>query len=518
MTIRYAIVCDPKCLRQWHARCIEELLAVAGPTCIGVLARGSRARPDGAWSRFERRIASVPGSAMAPAQGSPTKALDVLDDAGVAGADLLVVLGSIDDRHLPSPPRLGVWAFSHDRPDSFPVGLGPMLRGEHVVQISLVRIDNGSTVHTGASGVIAKSYPRTLDAALLGSAGFAARALREAMVTGQCPRVDRPAVQEAKGDPDAALPQLRRMTRAARIRDAAKWLFRHEQWGVGVADRPISDFLGDGELPPIRWLPRSRRSHFIADPFARRRGDTLWILVEEYEAREARGVLSIVQWRDGGLPAPPRRVMEQPVHLSYPFLVDDGDEIYCIPETGEAREAALYRADPFPDRWVKVCTLVEGPALLDPTVVRHEGTWWLFGSIEERERVMALHAWHAEHLEGPWKPHGLNPLKSDIRSSRPAGTPFMHAGRLYRPAQDGSREYGGAVAICEVESLTPAAFRERVVRVVRPDPRGPYPCGLHTLSGVDSQTVIDGKRRVFVPMLCARQLATLARKAFGVRG
>jgi len=53
-----------------------------------------------------------------------------------------------------------------------------------------------------------------------------------------------------------------------------------------------------------------------------------------------------------------------------------------------------------------------------------------------------LRVWFADDLLGSWCPHPGNPVKPDIRSARPAGTPFVHDGALYRPAQDCSRTYG----------------------------------------------------------------------------
>jgi hypothetical protein len=99
---------------------------------------------------------------------------------------------------------------------------------------------------------------------------------------------------------------------------------------------------------------------------------------------------------------------------------------------------------------------------------------------------------------GPWLPHALNPVKTDARSARPAGTPFVVAGRLYRPSQDNSRIYGGRVVVNEVEVLTPDDFAERRVGFVQPWPGSPYPDGLHTLSAVGGRTLIDGNRRHLV--------------------
>ena len=67
-----------------------------------------------------------------------------------------------------------------------------------------------------------------------------------------------------------------------------------------------------------------------------------------------------------------------------------------------------------------------------------------------RAPLTDLHIWWSDDLFGQWRPHAANPVKIDARSARPAGTPFVHAGTLYRPAQDCSHTYGGAVAICRV--------------------------------------------------------------------
>ena len=48
-----------------------------------------------------------------------------------------------------------------------------------------------------------------------------------------------------------------------------------------------------------------------------------------------------------------------------------------------------------------------------------------------------------------------------------------------------------------VVALTPTTFREEPAAFVAPDAGGPYPDGLHTLSGVGNVTLVDGKRLAF---------------------
>jgi hypothetical protein len=94
-------------------------------------------------------------------------------------------------------------------------------------------------------------------------------------------------------------------------------------------------------------------------------------------------------------------VARPPHHISYPYVVVDGDDAYCVPETSALREVGLYRLIAAPRRLEKVATLVDGVAAIDPTVTFHLGCWWLFFTDGERDPDAALHAWYADRLSGP---------------------------------------------------------------------------------------------------------------------
>jgi hypothetical protein len=133
--------------------------------------------------------------------------------------------------------------------------------------------------------------------------------------------------------------------------------------------------------------------------------------------------------------------------------------------------------------------------------LRFNGKWWLFCTSGKGPRSgdqSHLYIWHAPDLFGPWTPHGVNPVKIDVRSARPAGPFFEHDGQLYRPAQDCSRTYGGALRINRVEKLTELEFEETVVGRIRP-PTGAYSRGIHTLSSAGEWCIVDAKRYVFNP-------------------
>jgi hypothetical protein len=56
--------------------------------------------------------------------------------------------------------------------------------------------------------------------------------------------------------------------------------------------------------------------------------------------------------------------------------------------------------------------------------------------------------------------------------------------------------YGSAITLNRILELTPTRFREETVASIVPDPGGPYPDGIHTLSFIGDSMLVDGKRHV----------------------
>ncbi len=218
----------------------------------------------------------------------------------------------------------------------------------------------------------------------------------------------------------------------------------------------------------------------------------------------------------------PQQVMNPGIHTSYPYVFEHGGAVYCIPETGWAQEIALHRAEGLPGPWRRVATLVKGFWGFDATICHFDGRWWLWAGRYVSGRdvgpISALYLWHAPARS---RAHGA-PI-ARIRSrwtsapADPGGTPFVSGGRLYRPAQDGSVVYGGRVVINEVMRMTPDIYEERIVAAVSPDPAGPYPLGLHTLSAVGNRTLIDGKRSRAVGLHDLRRRALRLASIVGTR-
>jgi hypothetical protein len=109
-----------------------------------------------------------------------------------------------------------------------------------------------------------------------------------------------------------------------------------------------------------------------------------------------------------------------------------------------------------------------------------------------------LHLFSAPTLLGEWTPHRRNPVKSDVRSARPAGRLFIQGGKLYRPSQICAPLYGYGIALNRVTRLDDDAFGEEEERRIVPAPASGL-LGLHTINRAGDLSVIDafGRRPRF---------------------
>jgi len=303
-------------------------------------------------------------------------------------------------------------------------------------------------------------------------------------------------------------------TMANRVRAVYRLLFRYSFWNIGVVRAPIERFLDPTFKPQIDWLPRPPKGEFKADPFGILESPNIHVFYENLDYHAPKGIIYTVQLSQGKFANSPQKMIELPVHMSYPYLVEHEGQLYCVPETNRAREISVYKSTRFPDQWQKAGALLSNVMAIDTTIFQHDGTWWMMFTDREKGGDANLYVWYAQDFWGPWKPHFNNPVKSDVRSARPGGTPFYHDGILYRPAQDCSKTGGGRTVINRVNRLSPIAFDEEEVAYVEPDPEGPYPEGLHTLSKVGDLTLVDGKRFEFSAFALLNNIAKGVRRTF----
>lgn len=535
-------MCNGKSLQAWQAECLRKLLALENVEPALLIIDESVSRRRGGLLKNLRKLRNLPRlfwylhSALDRIVSRATRAVamderlaaiptmrcrvrregkhsEYFSEQDIAEArthrlDFILRFGfNIIRGEILNVPRYGVWSFHHDDEEKFrgsPPGFWEIYYGDSVSGAILQRLTNsldaGVVLKKGYSKTIKTSYTANRDSVFFDSTDWPAQVCID-IQNGVGGYLDAP--PSTTSAPIFHAPtnvqMLAFLLILARNTLADVWtkLCIADTWNVGIVNKPIASFLERGARMDARWLPAPARSRFYADPFAVRDKDQLIIFLEDYDYYASRGRVSFFRF-GGEDTAAVRPVLDKTLHISHPYLVKHEGIVYCIPETCDAKKVVLYQVIDFPRKWTEVTTLIDGFAGVDNTVFEYDGRWWLFATDQNDGPNHKLRIWFAPNLRGPWKPHARNPAKTDIRSSRPAGTPFVHGGSLFRPAQDCSETYGGRITLNRVLKLTPEEFEEEFFGTVDPDKEGPYPDGLHTISGVLDMTVIDGKKRTFI--------------------
>jgi hypothetical protein len=264
-------------------------------------------------------------------------------------------------------------------------------------------------------------------------------------------------------------------------------------YGVAWSTRNASD--SPLQMPQeVNWV-ENRDEHFFADPFLARSDGRTFVFVEDFSRRQGYATIGVFDVRDpqGTF----RTVLDRGTHLSYPFVFRDiaEDAWLMLPEMAAERRITLFRAEVFPEEWREDAVLVDDIAAFDPTLLHRDGRYWLFyaSGTPSSTGDDELHLASSESLRGPYVPHPGNPLRADAIGARPAGRLFEWNGRLIRPGQDSSREYGYAVVFYEVTSLTTSSYAE--VEIGRLPPSwAPRIRGTHSWDFLDDIIVTDAKR------------------------
>ena len=231
------------------------------------------------------------------------------------------------------------------------------------------------------------------------------------------------------------------------------------EWSIGLyrGESPL-DLVPAGPNPVLTAADLGIDATFVADPFLLRRDGRLFLFFEAWRRGSGQGDLCWAErdaagaWRYSGV------ALDEPFHLSYPFVFEHEGEVFMIPESRSQRDVRLYAARPFPGRFELRRVLLSGERYADTSLVRWQGRFYLFTSTDNG----TLELFHASALEGPYHPHPRSPVISgDDCAARPGGRPIVWQGRVLRFAQCDRPVYGVSVRAFEVTELSPSGYAER---------------------------------------------------------
>jgi hypothetical protein len=233
-------------------------------------------------------------------------------------------------------------------------------------------------------------------------------------------------------------------------------------WSIGVEE---------GETPFDLEAPKNIRNpvltaddvkdvnaSFVADPFMLIVDSTYYMFFEVFNKDSNHGDIGFAVSNDGKKWTYQHIVLDEPFHLSYPYVFIYEGNYYMIPESHKNSSIRLYVARKFPEKWEYSGNLLSGSDFTDPSILQHNGKWWIFVS-SRRNDILRLY--YSDKLTGPWVEHSKSPIiQKDITKARPAGRIINVDNKLYRISQSAYPRYGTNVNAFEIIDLTTNSYQE----------------------------------------------------------
>jgi hypothetical protein len=278
-------------------------------------------------------------------------------------------------------------------------------------------------------------------------------------------------------------------TLVGNVRNALK---RTERWGVCYLK---SDWSGAAFWRGKRIeTPKGR---FLADPFVVTRDGMTCVFVEDYVYKTGTGHITAFELGE----AAPRELgiaLEEPFHLSFPFLFEHRGALFMCPESLAAEQIRIYRCTKFPLEWQLEHIVMRDIPAADSMLFPHGGRWWLLTNLSPTpplEPSSELHIFSApDPFADSWTPHPLNPVLIDPACARNAGLLRGSDGGIIRVSQSqGFGSYGASANLMRITRLDTEGYAEERIGRLTPDFM-PGAHGTHHLHSTGTWSVWDYKR------------------------
>lgn len=258
------------------------------------------------------------------------------------------------------------------------------------------------------------------------------------------------------------------------------------RWVLGFINNGLEGAFS--EAPQYTWVKNPYKDRWFADPFILDVDDrNIYLLVEEmrYEphiGRIAKLTVDKSTWTIVDM----KIVLEEPTHLSFPAIIRQNGHIYVYPENGQSGKLKLYEL--IDDKLVYVRDICS-ENLADAIITEQFGDTKMFATKYPDYNGDTLHVYS---MVDKTKIDAHKPIESiqfSDKHARMAGQFFAYKCKKYRPAQDCSRVYGGAIIIEECFCHDNQFHFVPIKKLISAHPR--YRQGMHTLNEYKGMVVVD---------------------------
>lgn len=268
-----------------------------------------------------------------------------------------------------------------------------------------------------------------------------------------------------------------------------------EGWNVAYRNKKCGSILEDTGTEFI-VIPNYWHG-WCADPFVYEHEGNIYIFAEMFDyIKDYAGIGYCVLDKRTNKFSKWKVVIQEKFHMSYPHVFERDGEIYMLPETSENETLTLYRAEQFPDVWVKDSILSENIKVVDTTLYDPSSskTLGLTYKMHENSKWELL-LFELENEKTTFSDLGV--ISNDEGTARPGGSFFEHNGKNIRVSQDCKKDYGYALNFMELLGFSKENFSEKMIKYISPEDicinKKIRITGVHTYNATQNLEVIDIK-------------------------
>ena len=274
--------------------------------------------------------------------------------------------------------------------------------------------------------------------------------------------------------------------------------FYVESWYIAFRIKQSNGSIITNRKDPFIVIENDNR-YWCADPFVVEYEGKAYVFFEAYDKKSNKGVIGyreINETEVGDI----HIVIEEPYHLSYPFIYKDGSW-YIMPESYENNNLCVYKAKKFPDLWEKKYVLLNNIKTVDSTILyKNETSMKLFLYLRvgnDESGVFKIVDIQNSEVKEIYSKYDENCVL------RPGGKIIDHQEAQYRISQLCKNIYGEALLFNEILANSADEYKElEQFRIYVPDIQinskvNRKYIGIHTYNSSENYEVIDLKENKF---------------------
>lgn len=266
-------------------------------------------------------------------------------------------------------------------------------------------------------------------------------------------------------------------------------LIYDQNWNIGFCALSKEQFISAKNFGKIEWMKHSYKDRWFADPFIFKvTNEDIIVFVEECNIENPKGILCELVIDKKSKKLKHRYVLlELDTHLSYPFIINSEGKTYVCPENGASGCLNIYEYDNINHKLIKPQLLLK-EAVADASIFIHKGKTLMIATKFPETQENAF-VYEAENFMSKFNQCSKHPFATTKNSSRPGGDWISIGDKVFRPAQNCEKMYGGSLKVMSV-SINGNQVSEYTYFEIFPFTYK-YNLGLHTINFNEGYCVID---------------------------